>query len=102
MLSNIETTNEEIIEICKDININKASCVKDVSSEILRDVFLAVPEQLCTFFNNCFNVASIPDSWKYAKVTPLAKGGNNQLVSNYRPILLLPLLSKLIKDCMNI
>ena len=63
----------------------------------MRDVFLAVPEQLCTFFNNCFNVASIPDSWKYAKITPLAKGGNDQLVSNYRPILLLPLLSRLIE-----
>ena len=34
-MSNIETTSEEIIEISKDIAINKASCVKDVSSEIL-------------------------------------------------------------------
>ena len=36
-LSNIETTREEIIEICKDININKASCVNNVSREVLRD-----------------------------------------------------------------
>ena len=96
-LSNIHTTTDEIIEICKNININKASCVDDVSSEILKDVFLAVPEKLCLFFNNCFNAATIPDSWKYAKITPLPKGGNSQLVSNYRPISLLPLLSKLIE-----
>ena len=96
-LTHIETTSEEIIEICKTININKASCVNNVSSEILRDVFLAVPDQLCEFFNNCFNVSAIPDNWKFAKVTPLPKGGNDQLVSNYRPISLLPLLSKMIE-----
>ena len=97
ILSNIVTTNEEIIEICKGINVNKSSCIDNVSSEILRDVFLAVPEKLCVFFNNCFTAAAIPDSWKHAKITPLPKGGNDQIVTNYRPISLLPLLSKLIE-----
>ena len=96
-LVNIQTTKEEISEICKTININKASCVDTISSEVLRDVFLAVPDKLCLFFNICFNSASIPMCWKYAKVTPLPKGGNSQLVSNYRPISLLPLLSKIIE-----
>ena len=96
-LSDIETTTEEVVDICKNININKASCVDNISSEVLRDVFLAVPEKLCIFFNTCFNNASIPTCWKYAKVTPLPKGGNAQTVSNYRPISLLPLLSKMIE-----
>ena len=39
----------------------------------------------------------MPESWKYAKVTPIPKGGNSQLVSNYRPISLLPLLSKMME-----
>ena len=96
-LSEIKTTREEIIDFCKNININKASCVDNISSEILRDAFLAVPEKLCIFFNTSLNSATIPNCWKYAKVTPLPKGGNNQVVSNYRPILLLPLLSKMIE-----
>ena len=96
-LTNIETTKEEIIVICKNININKASCVDNISSEVLRDAFLAVPEKLCIFFNTCFNTASIPNCWKHAKVTPLPKGGNSQSVTNYRPISLLPVLSKMIE-----
>ena len=95
-LSDICTTLDEITEICKNININKASCIDNISSEILRDVFLAIPDKLCLLFNNCFTAATIPTTWKYAKVTPLPKGGNSQSVSNYRPISLLPLLSKLI------
>ena len=39
----------------------------------------------------------IPTVWKYAKVTPLPKGRDSQVVSNHRPISLLPLLSKLIE-----
>ena len=95
-LSDIETSIE-IIELCKCININKSSCVDNLSSEILRDAFLAIPNILCDLFNNCFNTATIPNIWKHAKVTPLPKGGDSQLVSNYRPISLLPLLSKLIE-----
>ena len=96
-LSDINTTPEEIIEICKLININKSSCVDSISSEILKDVFLAIPDKLCLLFNNCFYTATIPNVWKQAKVTPLPKGGDSQVVSNYRPISLLPLLSKLIE-----
>ena len=96
-LSEMYTTPDEIIYICKDIDINKASCIDNVASEILRDAFLAIPDKLCSLFNNCFSNAIIPTTWKCARVTPLPKGGNAQSVSNYRPISLLPLLSKLIE-----
>ena len=40
IIENIETTPEEVLEVCKDININKASCVDNLSCEILRDAFM--------------------------------------------------------------
>ena len=58
---------------------------------------MTIPNNLTMLFDNCFHVGAIPTVWKYAKVTPLPKGGNSQPVSNYRPISLLPLLSKLIE-----
>ena len=96
-MSDIETTPVEVAEICKNIDINKSSCVDNLSGEILRDAFLAIPDKLALLFNNCFSTAIILTMWKYAKVTPLPKGGDSQVVSNYRPISLLPLLSKLIE-----
>ena len=79
------------------ININKASCIDNISSEILRDAFLAVPSKIVNLFNTSFTTATIPDSWKKAKVTPLQKPGNKSLVTNLRPISILPLMSKLIE-----
>ena len=96
-LSEIYTKPDEIIDICKGININKESCIDNVASDILKDAFLAVTKKLCLLFNNCFKHAIIPNVWKCARVTPLPKGGNSQSVSNYSPIFLLPLLSKLIE-----
>ena len=83
--------------MCQGININKSSCIEHLSSEILRDAFLAVPQTVCDLFNLSFELAEVPDVWKIAKVTPLPKTGNPKDVSNLRPISLLPLPSKLIE-----
>ena len=96
-VSEIETNTEEIIKLCKDININKASCIDNLSSEILRDARLIVPERIAQIFNTSFITGLVPDSWKIAKVTPLQKPGDRSDVNNLRPISLLPLPSKLIE-----
>ena len=96
-MNDIETNLEEIISLCKNININKASCIEHLSSEIIRDSFLAIPEKIVELFNLSFRLSEIPLDWKIAKVTPLQKAGNNNNVGNLRPVSLLPLTSKLIE-----
>ena len=53
--------------------------------------------------NNCLRDRVFPNNWKIANVIPVHKKGNKQLVSNYRPVSLLPICSKifekLIFDC---
>ena len=85
------------MDIVRKIYINKASCISNLSSEILRNAFMVLPNRLSQLFNVCFNVATLPPERKRAKITPLPKSGNSKLVSNYRPISLLPLMSKLIE-----
>ena len=97
ILDDIRTNLDEIIKLCREININKSSCIEHLSSEILRDAFLAVPEILMELFNLSFELSEIPKEWKIAKVTPLPKSGNSKNVSNLRPISLLPLPSKMIE-----
>ena len=96
-LTNIPTTSEEIMVITKKININKVSYIGNLSSEILRDAFMGLSARLSQLFNTCFDTAVIPPEWKIAKITLLPKAGITKLVSNYRPISLLPLMSRLIE-----
>ena len=46
-------------------------------------------------FNKSLGTASFPDSWKTARVTPIFKDGKKDEKSNYRPISILPVVSKL-------
>ena len=46
-------------------------------------------------FNKSLETASFPDSWKTARVTPIFKYGKKDQKSNYRPISILPVVSKL-------
>ena len=58
-LDYIRTNIDEIIKLCKEININKSSCIEHLSREILRDAFLAVPEILLDLFNLSFELSKI-------------------------------------------
>ena len=50
---------------------------------------------LASIINNSFYSGKFPNSLKLAKVIPIFKAGDRQNVSNYRPISILPLLSKI-------
>lgn len=51
-------------------------------------------------FNKIITSGVFPDRWKVAHVTPIHKSGKKTLVTNYRPISLLPVFSKLMEKFM--
>ena len=97
VLDDFHTEIVEILCLCKNININKSSCINHLSSEIIRDAFMAIPNKVVELFNLSFDLCEVPDEWKIAKVTPLPKSGNSKDVGNLRPVSILPLPSKLIE-----
>ena len=57
----------------------------------------AVARSLCSLFNLSLETASIPLEWKSANVTPIPKDGDDTELDNYRPILVLPILAKVME-----
>jgi len=52
-------------------------------------------EPICAILNCSFRLVSFPDQLKIAKVCPVLKGEASNEFSNYRPISVLPSLSKI-------
>uniref|UniRef100_A0A8C5P932 Reverse transcriptase domain-containing protein n=1 Tax=Leptobrachium leishanense TaxID=445787 RepID=A0A8C5P932_9ANUR len=59
----------------------------------------AIAKPVATLINESLATGHIPKLWKTARVVPIRKSGDNTLVSNYRPISLLPVMSKILEKC---
>ena len=96
-LDDINTNNEEVMKLCKEIDTLKAACISNLSSTLIKDALIALNEQFVILLYNSFKTGIFPDAWKIATVIPLYKGGNRKEVGNFRPVSLLPLPSKIIE-----
>ena len=50
--------------------------------------------------NHCIDTCEFPSQWKHSRVIPIHKKGNVKLIENYRPISLLPNVSKIAERCL--
>ena len=89
--------NEEIISLIRNINPNKASGSDGISGKmlILCDDSVILPLKI--IFKNILLTSIYPGIWKSANVTPIFKKGDKQLITNYRPISLLPICGKILE-----
>ena len=55
---------------------------------------------LCSLFNKSLMTSSILDEWKKSNVTPVHKKDSLEAASNYRPISLLSIVSKVMERCL--
>ena len=89
------TTKEEIKKIIASLNPNKSEAENDLPAKIIR----LFPDIFADFFskniNVSFNTGTFPNISKRAVVTPVHKKDSKTEKSNYRPISILPALSKI-------
>ena len=116
----IPITHKNFHDYLKNIQINKSFFLKACKADEIFDIILtfdlkkslgpnSVPIYLLKIFNNffslnlcrivnlCFNTGIFPDLCKVAKIIPLYKKDDPLECSNYRPISLLPIFSKIIE-----
>ena len=94
-INTIDVTDDEILEILKGLNVNKASGPDNISIHMLKLCGDDLRTPLKIIFKQIINTGIFPDQWKRANVTPVHKKEDKQLISNYRPISLLPALAKI-------
>ena len=88
---NLKTVNENaVMKILKSLKPKKSCGPDGISSEILKlgAEVLVIP--LTYIINSSIKTGKYPTNWKTAKVVPLHKTGDKQVLKNYRPLALLP------------
>jgi hypothetical protein len=96
-LNNITFTEEDIIKELKNLNTSKAPGPDGVSTRVLKECSAALAKPVQQLFNQSIEEATLPSEWKTANVVPIHKKGPKTEVSNYRPVSLLPIISKVLE-----
>ena len=87
-------------EICKVIakmTEKSSSGLDGISNTLLKKLAPVIKGPLCMIINASLRQGIFPNLMKLAKVIPLFKGGERDLPDNYRPISLLPVISKVLE-----
>ena len=68
-----------------------------LTSELIKDIinYIAIP--LTILINKSLNTGIVPELLKTAKVIPIYKAKDKEQLNNYRPISLLPTISKILE-----
>ena len=93
-------TPEEVIKLINELNTQKSPDIFGISSHFIKMLSPKLTLILANLFNESFSNGIIPDVLKVASVTPIFKGGSKLDVSNYRPVSVLPIISKLLEKLM--
>ena len=79
---------------------NSKQDIDSISISILKENHESLSHTIADLINTCFQTGIKPRSFKKAVVLPLYKKDDPELMSNYRPISILPTLSKIIEKCL--
>ena len=90
-------TRQEIEIESADLNSKKATTYKDVPPKLLKNVSDICIDHLLEIFNYCIENSIFPTELKCAVVSALHKKGETTKKNNYRPISILPTISKVLE-----
>ena len=85
---------EEVFKVLSKLDIDKATGPDCISNKLLHEAALPLAQPLSELLNFSLSLGKFPDTWKIAQVVPVFKKGDPLLCNNYRPISLLPCISK--------
>ena len=105
-----ETTSFHILPVdelfvtsqLKSLKANKATGLDNISARLLKDAAEVIAPSVTLLLNRSTSSHTFPSIWKCAKVIALFKAGDKERATNYRPISLLPTLSKLLERAVHI
>ncbi len=91
-----------ILKMLEKTNANKAPGIDKLPGIFIKDGASLLAAPLTQLINLSISTASFPDPFKIAKLVALFKKGSKTDPKNYRPVSLLPLLSKIFERTVHI
>ena len=91
------TNPKEILKLIYKMKPKKSAGPDNISSQLVKQLASSIKQPISEIINKSLQTGKIPKAWKLAKIVPIYKSKQKNLMCNYRPISLLPTLSKVLE-----
>ena len=94
----LKCSSEYVADMLALLDTSKSSGPDDISSLMLKSTAHSIAPSLANLFNTSLAEGLLPSEWKVARVVPVPKSAAlKDSVSGYRPISILPTVSKILE-----
>lgn len=93
-------SKNEVREVIMSLNNTNSEGYDEINTKIIKACTNELIEILSYLINLSFSTGTFPEALKLSIVKPLYKNGEKSDVNNYRPITLIPIISKIFEKCM--
>ena len=90
---------ETVLKILSNLRGTSSCGTDEIEANVLKLIKTEITPVLTHIINLSISSQTFPQTWKLAKVIPLHKKKEVLLAKNYRPVSLLPVLSKVLERC---
>ena len=87
----------EVEKLLKNLNVTKSTGCDNISAKFLKDAAGVISTPLTHIINLSLQTSTVPSLFKKARVVPLFKKGDRNKEGNYRPVSILPVISKILE-----
>ena len=98
-LNDLRIPVEMVLTYIKELAVNKATGLDGIPAHLLKETAEQIAPSIALLFNKSLLQGEVPEDWKLANIVPVFKKGKREHVANYRPISLLPIISKVLERC---
>ena len=95
-----EISEEFVLNEIQNLDVRKAVGVDGLNLRLLKTAAKFITKPLTVLFNRSISTGQLPHEFKVAKIVPIHKGGSYE-PENFRPISLLPSLSKILEKAVH-
>ncbi len=97
VMSDISINVNGIYKLLCNLNPHKAAGPDTISPRVLKELAKEVAPCLEIIFQSSYSTGEVPDDWRTANVSPIFKKGDKYKASNYRPVSLTCIVSKIME-----
>lgn len=94
-------TPADIITVSHKIKTKHSTGQDRLSTSLTKHIIYEIVQPLAYIFNMSVSSGIVPNNLKIARVVPIHKQGDKRDINNYRPISILPALSKILEKIVN-